>query len=145
MLRKTWLWPLRQGAVVEPEREGRNQAQPGREQAMRILRFSLVSGLMFSTASVGVLTAAPTLAECTSSAGVTVCAQGESRGADTGGGPGSLSGPYYPYPCEYDWTCGDDGGLGSIIAGAGDRPGGGRPDRPNRPNRPGGGGVVQPR
>ena len=33
--------------------------------------------------------------------------QGDVRGADTGGGPGSGSGPYMPYPCDYDWYCND--------------------------------------
>ncbi len=82
------------------------------------------------------LTVAPTAAaDCTSAGGTTICAQGESRGADTGDSP-SGSGPYVPYPCEYDWNCNDyygwewdldlDPGPGIGLPGwPGTRPGGG--------------------
>lgn len=90
----------------------------------------------------GVLTAAGFLAlllhppvaaaDCTTSGGVTVCAQGTVSGPS--GGPSS-SGPYYPYPCDYDWLC-DDGGV-SIVLDPGPPSGGidiGLPGRPgNRP------------
>ncbi len=86
-------------------------------------------------------------ADCTSSGGTTICAQGDSRGADTGGGPGS--GPYVPYPCDYDWYCNDydgweidldadwDPGIGIGGPGIDPGPGVGLPGRPG--NRPGGG------
>lgn len=48
------------------------------------------------------------LADCTSAGGTTLCSQGDSRGASTGGGPSGSSGPYVPYPCEYDYYYCDD-------------------------------------
>ena len=86
--------------------------------------------------SLGLVTATPAAADCSTSSGVTLCSQGDVRGSDSGPGPGTTrAGPWYPYPCEYDYYC-DDGGV-SIILGGGDvdidRPGGG-------PNRPSGGG-----
>lgn len=90
------------------------------------------------------LSVAPTaVADCTSSGGTTICAQGETRGGGGGGGPGV--GPSVPYPCDYDWMCGSDyygwefdldadpgGGIG-LPGTPGNRPGGGG-------GRPGGGG-----
>ncbi|CDO11427.1 hypothetical protein C1S82_22270 [Mycolicibacterium cosmeticum] len=67
-------------------------------------------------------------ADCTNANGTTVCAQGSVRGPDGGTGAG-YTGPYVPYPCEYDWLC--DDGLSIAID---------PPDRPDRPWRPGGGG-----
>lgn len=71
-------------------------------------------------------------ADCTTSGGVTICAQGTVSGPS--GAPTS-SGPYYPYPCEYDWLC-DDGGV-SVVIDPGPPSGGidiGLPGRPgNRP------------
>lgn len=88
---------------------------------------------VFGVAAVPALVLHPPIAvaDCTTSGGVTVCAQGTVSGPS---GAPSSSGPYYPYPCEYDWLC-DDGGV-SIIVDPG--PGGGidigRPGRPgNRP------------
>ena len=85
-------------------------------------------------------------ADCTSAGGTTICAQGDSRGANTGGGPGT--GPYVPYPCDYDWYCNDDynwdidldwdPGIGIGGPGIDPGPGVGLPGRPG--NRPGGGG-----
>lgn len=91
-------------------------------------------GLAASAVPLGLIVAPPAAAECTSSGGSTVCAQGSVRGAD---GPPMSTGPYYPYPCEYDWLC-DDGGL-SIIVNPGP-PDIGRPGRPG-----GGGGGIGPR
>ena len=70
--------------------------------------------LVAPMAAAGVVTAAPARAECVSSAGTTLCSQGDVRGADTGEGPGSLNtgGPWVPYPCENDWTCGWNTGFG---------------------------------
>ncbi|AFM16053.1 hypothetical protein Mycch_1245 [Mycolicibacterium chubuense NBB4] len=76
-------------------------------------------------------------ADCTSSAGTTICSQGDVRGANTGQGPGS--GPSVPYPCDYDWNCDQwgwdwdvnvdwnpGGGIGAP-GRPGNRPGAGRP------------------
>ena len=84
------------------------------------------------------LEATPTAhADCVSSGGTTVCSQGTVRGADNGAGPGSGSGPYVPYPCEYDWNC-EDGVTWNINADWDPGVGIGAPGRPG--NRPGGGG-----
>ncbi|MGY4709587.1 hypothetical protein ACXDF8_08550 [Mycolicibacterium sp. CBM1] len=82
----------------------------------------------------GLLTAPAAQADCVSGGGSTVCAQGEVRGAD--GPPGPVtSGPYVPYPCDYDPYC-FDGGL-SIIFDPGDGPNPPRPNPPRpRPPRP---------
>lgn len=88
---------------------------------------------VFVTAGVGaagLVAAAPADADCVYGGGSTVCAQGDVRGADGAPGP-STSGPYVPYPCDYDPYC-YDGGL-SIILDPGDGPN--RPPRP-RPPRP---------
>ncbi|MBI3214179.1 MAG: hypothetical protein HYZ38_10185 [Mycobacterium sp.] len=72
-------------------------------------KWTAVFGFAVLTAA-GLAVAAPAAADCVSSAGTTLCSQGSARGADTGQGPGTLNtGPYYPYPCEYDWTCGGNG------------------------------------
>ena len=91
---------------------------------------------------IGLVLASPAAADCTSSAGVTLCSQGDVRGSDTGDGP-SGAGPYYPYPCTYDYLCDDEYGVGFAFDFDADlnppvRPD--RPDRPDRPNRPRGGG-----
>lgn len=84
--------------------------------------------MVAATAAAGLLAAPSAVAECTSSGGVTICAQG------TVSGPSNVptsSGPYYPYPCEDDWLC-DDGGV-SVIVDPGPPSGGidiGRPGRP---------------
>lgn len=71
----------------------------------------------------GLIAPTPALADCTSTAGTTVCSQGDVRGANTGPGPGANP-PSYPYQC---WYCNDGGwGLTFII------------ERPHRPH--GGGG-----
>lgn len=59
----------------------------------------------------GLAFSAPAAADCISSAGTTLCGQGTARGANTGEGPGTMSGPVVPYPCGYDWYC-DDNGFG---------------------------------
>ncbi|HPX35556.1 MAG TPA: hypothetical protein PLH92_02085 [Mycobacterium sp.] len=67
-------------------------------------------------AAVAIGVAAPSGADCVSSNGTTLCSQGSSRGADTGEGPGTMSGgPYVPYPCAYDWNCGG-GGLSIVLS-----------------------------
>jgi hypothetical protein len=107
----------------------------------------LVAGLAVGAgvfvAVAGAIVLAPSAAaDCNSSGYATVCAQGDVRGGSGGGG--ASSGPYYPYPCEDDWACGD-GELSVIldppdiggppIWGPG-RPGG--PGGPGGPGRPGG-------
>jgi len=77
---------------------------------MTSVRLILLPIIAAGAVSIAGLTAAPASADCVSSAGTTLCSQGDSRGANTGAGPGSLNtGPYWPYPCEYDWYCGDGG------------------------------------
>ena len=62
----------------------------------------------------GLAVAPPASADCISSAGTTLCGQGSARGSDTGEGPGTMTGPYVPYPCEYDWYC-DSNGFGFTV------------------------------
>jgi hypothetical protein len=91
--------------------------------------------LATATAGTGIgLASAPSaVADCVYSGGATICSQGEVRGASGAPGP---SGPYYPYPCEDDWMCGD-GGVSVIVGGGGG--GIGPPIDVGRPGRPGGG------
>jgi len=72
-------------------------------------------------------------ADCTDAGGTTVCAQGEVRGSSGGG---TSSGPYYPYPCEYDWLCRDGGVSIALDTDIGDGPSNPPPDlgRPGRPD-----------
>ncbi|KUI30149.1 hypothetical protein AU196_05970 [Mycobacterium sp. IS-1742] len=113
---------------------------------MRVMRRRLAVGATGVLLPFGALaSAAPALADCTNAGGVTVCAQGDVRGSDTGGTVGS-TGPYYPYPCEYDYYC-DDWGVDLILdvdppGGDLGRPGGpgARPDNSLPGGRPGGGG-----
>lgn len=95
--------------------------------------------------SAGLVAAPPAVADCTSAGGTTICAQGESRGANTGGGP-SGAGPSMPYPCDYDWTC-DTGYYGWDVdldadwdpgPGIGGPGGPGGPGGIGGPGRPGG-------
>ncbi|MGB3356912.1 MAG: hypothetical protein WBB00_29625 [Mycobacterium sp.] len=87
------------------------------------------------------LSVAPTAAaDCTSSGGTTICAQGTVSG---GGGSGPTgSGPTVPYPCDYDWYCDDTYGVywnADLDWDPG--PGIGLPGTPgNRPDIGGGGG-----
>jgi hypothetical protein len=103
---------------------------------VHISNLALAGALASATFVIGVVTAGQAVADCTSSAGVTLCSQGDARGPDTGDGP-SGAGPAYPYPCEYDYLCDDDWGVG--FAFDLDGPDVGPPDRPDRPDRPGGG------
>ncbi|AQA03599.1 hypothetical protein BVC93_15600 [Mycobacterium sp. MS1601] len=101
---------------------------------------TLMTLVAISPLPIGTVLAATAAADCTSSAGVTLCSQGDVRGSDTGDGP-SGSGPYVPYPCEYDYLCDDDYGWGVAFDLDADlNPPPIRPDRPDRPNRPRGGG-----
>ncbi len=69
----------------------------------------LILGLALTAASFGILvTAPPAEADCSYAGGTTICAQGEVRGAD--GVPRAAT-PVVPYPCEYDWNCGNDWDL----------------------------------
>ncbi len=81
-------------------------------QVMRIL--APVFGGALTAATLVLAPAAA--ADCVTSAGTTLCGQGTARGANTGEGPGSRSGPYVPYPCTYDWYC-DNNGFGITIGG----------------------------
>jgi hypothetical protein len=71
---------------------------------MRLISLVVVP-IVFGTG----LTATPTAAaDCTSSAGTSVCSQGDVRGANTGQGPGSVP-SYNPNLC---WWCNNNGGWG---------------------------------
>lgn len=89
---------------------------------MRFL--SAGSALLFLP--VGVLTAAPALAECTQAGGAYVCAQGEVRG---GGPTPPTAGPYYPGYCADPWYCSDDWGIDIDLDPGWGRPGGIGPRR----------------
>lgn len=78
----------------------------------------------------GIVSAAPALADCTSAGAATVCAQGTVRG----GGPDAPDATPYPGYCADPWYCSDDWGLDVIVD-----PGPPIWD-PGRPGRPGGGG-----
>ncbi len=101
----------------------------------------LTIGVATAITPIANLTTAPTAtADCTSGGGVTVCAQGEVRGSSGGSGGGS-AGPWYPYPCEYDYYCDDDdggGGLSVILDPDIDRPSPPSPPRVDN-SLPGGG------
>ena len=84
---------------------------------MRPRQRYLIMGLALTVAPIAiVVTAPPALADCNYAGGATVCAQGEVRGAD--GVPRAAT-PVVPYPCEYDWTCGNDWDIGIGIGGPG--------------------------
>lgn len=99
---------------------------------MRSSRRYLGLGLGLAAVPLGIVTAPQAAADCSYAGGVTICSQGEVRGPD---GVPTSSGPYVPYPCEYDWYCSD--GDVDIILDPGPRP----PLPPidiGRPGRPGG-------
>src|SRR5690349_8715470 len=75
-------------------------AHAERKCAVRLRSCAWAAVLAVPPFVVGLVTASPTAADCTSSGGVTLCSQGDVRGSDTGDGP-SGAGPYMPYPCEY--------------------------------------------
>jgi hypothetical protein len=92
----------------------------------------LIFALTMAAAPVGIVTATPASADCTSAGASTVCAQGTVRG----GGPDAPSaGPAYPSYCANPWYC-DDGWDVDVIIPPGDF---------GRPGRPGGGGGIGPR
>ena len=98
---------------------------------MRLRHRCLSLGLVLTFVPVGVITASPAFAECTSAGAATVCAQGEVRG----GGPSApTAGPYYPSYCADPWYCDDGWDLDVIVP----RP----PIDIGRPGRPGGGGGI---
>jgi hypothetical protein len=102
---------------------------------VRITQRYLVFGLAMTMVPVGLIAGTPAAkADCTSSGYATVCAQGDVRGAD--GGPVAAT-PAVPYPCEYDWYCGNDWDLGIVWDPGRNNIGG--------PGRPGGGGGIGPR
>ncbi|GAT10049.1 hypothetical protein RMCN_3182 [Mycolicibacterium novocastrense] len=81
---------------------------------------------------VGLISAAPAVADCTNAGAATVCAQGTVRG---GGPDAPQAGPVYPGYCADPWYCNDDWGLDIVVDP--DPP---RPPRPpiiDRPGRPG--------
>lgn len=95
---------------------------------MTLRKRYLIPGLAVAASAAGLIVVPSALADCTSSGGLTVCAQGTVEGPS---GVPESTGPYWPYPCEEDWLC-DDGGV-SIILDPGRPDGGidwGRPGRP---------------
>jgi hypothetical protein len=80
----------------------------------------------------GIITASPAVADCSSAGYATVCAQGDVRG---GGGPTPPS-AVYPSYCADPWYC--DNGWDIDVDWNPGRPG-------NGPGRPGGGGGIGPR
>ena len=99
---------------------------------MRLRHCCLSLGLVLTFVPVGVVSASPASADCTSAGYATVCAQGDVRG----GGPTPTSGVVYPSYCADPWYC-DDGWDLDVDLG---------PIRPpidiGRPGRPGGGGGI---
>lgn len=102
---------------------------------MRVTYFFMASATLVAPVLPSVFLTPTAAAECTNAGGVTVCAQGDVRGPDTGEGAG-YSGPVVPYPCEYDWYC-DDWDMDVIVDPGPPGPGGpgggidiGRPGRP---------------
>jgi hypothetical protein len=93
-------------------------AHPSTEEvAMPAVRRPLLFGIAVAAVGVGIGIGAPTAAaDCTNAGATTVCAQGTVTGGSGGPGAGAppQTGPYFPYPCEFDWYCGNAGSL-SII------------------------------
>ncbi|MGE2717728.1 hypothetical protein ACQI4L_27015 [Mycolicibacterium litorale] len=107
---------------------------------MRILRSAIVGAAALVVLPPSLVVTAPAaVAECTESAGITMC-QNEVRRADTGPAEQDV---WYPYPCEADYLCNDGDSVFNIIVPPDrpDRPDFGRPGRPgDRPDGGGGGG-----
>ncbi len=84
----------------------------------------------------GVFASPPASADCVSSNGTVLCSQGDTRGSNTGQGPGSVS-----HPCDFDWYCDYDGFDYGIVLDPDFDGGISRPNRPNNdlPGRGGGG------
>ena len=96
---------------------------------MRLRQCCLSLGLVLTFVPIGIISASPASADCTSAGAATVCAQGTVRG----GSPSAPSaGPAYPSYCADPWYC-DDGWDMDIIWNPGPGIGG--------PGRPGGGGI----
>ncbi|BBZ68245.1 hypothetical protein MINS_36740 [Mycolicibacterium insubricum] len=87
---------------------------------MGTTRTVLIATLIIGAVPGTVVTAAPATADCTTSGATTICSQGEVRGSPNASPP-RTSGPAYPYPCTYDYLCGNGGA--SIIFTPGRRGG----------------------
>ena len=102
---------------------------------MRLRHCCLSLGLVLTFVPVGVISASPASADCTSAGAATVCAQGTVRG----GGPSApTAGPAYPSYCADPWYCDDGWDMDVILPPI-------RPGRPGGPGGPGGGGGIGPR
>ncbi len=89
--------------------------------AVRRSQRYLILGLTLTSLPVGMVTATPALADCTSAGNATVCAQGDVRG----GGPSApTAGPVYPGYCADPWYCDDGWGVDVVLPIAPGRPGG---------------------
>jgi hypothetical protein len=100
---------------------------------VRFRQRCLSLGLVVAFVPVGVISASPASADCTSAGAATVCAQGDVRG----GGPSApTAGPSYPSYCADPWYCDDGWDLDVVIP---------TPPIIGRPGGPGGGGGIGPR
>lgn len=89
---------------------------------MQIAKLSLAVVITLPAISLGIVTASPATADCENAGGISLCSEG------AGGKGASVALPYYPYPCDDDWLCGD-GGVSLLDIGGGlnatrDTPGG---------------------
>ena len=105
---------------------------------MRLRHCCLRLGLVLAFVPVGVISASPASADCTSAGAATVCAQGTVRGD---GLDAPSAGPACPSYCADPWYC-DDGWDMEVIINPGPPSGG---IDIGRPGRPGGGGGIGPR
>jgi hypothetical protein len=96
---------------------------------VRLRQRYLSFGLALTFVPVGVISASPASADCSSAGYATVCAQGDVRGS---GGSAPTAGPAYPGYCADPWYCDDDWGVDVVLP----------PIRPGRPGGPGGPGGI---
>ena len=77
---------------------------------MQIAKLSLAVVITIPAMSLGIVTASPAAADCDKAGGISLCSEG------AGGTGASAALPYFPYPCEDDWLCGD-GSLSLLDTG----------------------------
>ncbi len=84
---------------------------------MRIAYWVAAPGVTALLVAAAASLAPSAAADCVSSAGTTICSQGEVRGSNTGRGPQGpdSSGPWMPYGCYDDWYCDSFNGWGIDI------------------------------
>ena len=94
------------------------------------LQVYFMPAFVTASAAIGLITAPPAVAECTSASDTSVCAQGDVRVGEDGN-VGSAE-PVSPYQCHLDSSCDDDRSLRGPIGPIG-------PSDPPGPFVPGGG------